>query len=230
MSATHRPTSRRTAPAPRAPAEDAAEAKKRADYEARVDAMLKTLEAPGRTVIWIGPPPFKNERDNDGIAQINEVDKAVVARHTDVVYVDDYALFLGPDGKYADKLPDETGNLVLVRSGDGVHLTDDGARRLAGAVYALVDGQCKTEVQKKLKKPGSADQGTQRQAAGKAKVNTRVAASQRSCGLNTLPTPVSGIGSTGMICTGTAARSGVRSRTKLSNSPGCTLAPGLSCT
>ena len=61
-------------------------------------------------------------------------------------------------------------------------------------------------------------------------VNTRVAASQRSCGLNTLPTPVTGIGSIGMICTGTAARSGVRARTQSSNSPGCTAAPGLSWT
>ena len=58
-------------------------------------------------------------------------------------------------------------------------------------------------------------------------VNTRCAASQRSCGLNTLPTPVSGIGSIGMTCTGTAARSGVRSRTQARSSPGSTVAPRL---
>jgi hypothetical protein len=139
-----------TSNAPAAPTTVAPDEPWRVDYEARVEGMLKMLEAPGRTVIWVGPPPFENERDNDGVAQINEVDKAVVARHRDVVYVDDYALFLGTDGKYADKLPDETGNLVLVRSGDGVHLTEDGARRLARAVYALVDGQCKTEMQKKV--------------------------------------------------------------------------------
>src|SRR3954452_20355784 len=60
-------------------------------------------------------------------------------------------------------------------------------------------------------------------------VNTRWAASQRSCGLNTLPTPVTGIGSIGMTCTGTAARSGVRSRTHVSSSPGSTVAPCFSC-
>jgi hypothetical protein len=61
-------------------------------------------------------------------------------------------------------------------------------------------------------------------------VKTRVAASQRSWGLNTLPTPVSGMGSIGMTCTGTAARSGVRSRTQASSSPGATVAPGFNCT
>ena len=121
----------------------------RLDYEARVESMLRMLEAPGRTVIWVGPPPFKNERDNGGVEQINEVDKEVVARHPDVVFVDNYALFLDAGGKYADKLPDETGNLVLMRSGDGVHLTVDGGVRLARAVYTLVDAQCKTEAQKK---------------------------------------------------------------------------------
>ncbi len=47
-----------------------------------------------------------------------------------------------------------------------------------------------------------------------------MAASHRSCGLKTLPTPVSGIGSMLEIWTGTAARSGVRSRTQASSSPG----------
>jgi len=45
-------------------------------------------------------------------------------------------------------------------------------------------------------------------------VKTRLAASQASCALKTLPTPVSGQprDRSGLICTGTAARSGVRSR------------------
>src|SRR5215212_2890786 len=43
---------------------------------------------------------------------------------------------------------------------------------------------------------------------------TRSAASNRSCGLKTFPIPVSGIVSIAITPTGTAARSGVRSRTK----------------
>ncbi|HEY7106435.1 MAG TPA: DUF459 domain-containing protein [Acidimicrobiia bacterium] len=134
----------------------------RTDYENRVEAMLRMLEAPGRTVIWVGPPPFKNERDDEDVKQISEASKEVVARHKDAVFVDDYALFLDQDGKYADKLPDENGNLTLVRSGDGIHLTLDGGNRLARAVYALVDAQCKTSskavpgvVKATIQSPGS---------------------------------------------------------------------------
>ena len=116
--------------------------------------MLQTLEATGRTVIWLGLAAVQGRTDNEAIAQINAVDKDVVARHPNVVYVDDYELFLDADGKYAAKLPDETGNLVLVRTGDGVHLTEDGAERLARAVYKLVDAQCKTGPEE-----GGRDQG-----------------------------------------------------------------------
>ena len=59
-------------------------------------------------------------------------------------------------------------------------------------------------------------------------VKTRRAASQRSCGLNTFPTPVSGIASISTTFTGTAARSGVRSRTNSTSSFGLAFASGLS--
>jgi uncharacterized protein len=120
----------------------------KADYAKRVDAMLKTLSAPGRTVIWVGPPPFANDRNNDGVEQINEVSKAVIAFHPDAVFVDDYAMFLDSTGKYTDKLPDENGNLVTVRAGDGVHFTTEGGKLLARAVYKLVDAQCKVTAQR----------------------------------------------------------------------------------
>jgi hypothetical protein len=117
------------------------------DYAGRVENMLSTLEAPGRTVIWVGPPSFKDERNNDGVEQISELSKAVLARHPEAVFVDDYALFLDADGKYADKLPDDKGVLTTMRTGDGVHFTADGGKRLARAVYTLIDAQCHVDRQ-----------------------------------------------------------------------------------
>jgi len=101
------------------------------DYAERVEAMYTTLSKPGRTVIWVGPPSFKNERENAAIQLISSVSKGVIDRHPDGVFVDDYTLFLDSNGKYADRLPDQRGNLVTVRTGDGVHFTPDGAERLA---------------------------------------------------------------------------------------------------
>ncbi|HXY91319.1 MAG TPA: hypothetical protein VEP49_02500, partial [Acidimicrobiia bacterium] len=45
-------------------------------------------------------------------------------------------------GKYTSTLADETGDLVTMRAGDGVHLTQAGGDRLARAVFKLVDAQC----------------------------------------------------------------------------------------
>jgi hypothetical protein len=114
----------------------------KADYAARIDTMLSKLEAPNRTIIWVGPPPFGNERDNEDVQQVSELSKQVLARHPEAVFVDDYSLFLDADGKYTDKLPDDKGVVTTVRTGDGVHFTMDGAKKLARAVYALVDAQC----------------------------------------------------------------------------------------
>jgi hypothetical protein len=117
------------------------------DYANRVERMIDLLDATDRTVIWVGPPPFKNEKDNASIEQISEVSKEVVARHPDAVFVDDYRMFLDENGKYTDKRLDENGNLVTVRSGDGVHFTTEGGRQLARAVYALIDAQCRVSAQ-----------------------------------------------------------------------------------
>jgi hypothetical protein len=114
------------------------------DYAERVEEMYATLSKPGRTVIWVGPPSFKSERENAAVQLISYVSKDVIDRHPDAVFVDDYTLFLDTNGKYADRLPDRRGNLVTVRTGDGVHFTPDGAKRLASAVYDIIDAQCHT--------------------------------------------------------------------------------------
>ena len=119
----------------------------KADYAARLDAMLTSLRAPDRTVIWVGPPPFKNEHDNVAIQQISELSRAVIAMHPDAIFVDDYSMFLDANGKYTDRLPDADGNLVSVRSGDGVHFTADGGNQLARAVFGVIDVQCKVTEQ-----------------------------------------------------------------------------------
>lgn len=114
------------------------------DYTARIEAMLTAFGADTRTVVWIGSPPFKDDR-NEQIKQIDELAKSVIAKHPNVAYVDAYALFTDADGKYAASLaPLDTPNAdpVPVRAGDGVHLTTQGGERLAKAVYSVIDAQC----------------------------------------------------------------------------------------
>jgi hypothetical protein len=120
------------------------------EYAALVEEMLATLDPNVRTVVWIGSPVFEDERRDAAIKQIDDLAHDVVAKHENVAYVDAYTLFTDADGEYAESLApldEPDAEPVPVRAGDGVHLTSQGAERLARAVYAIVDGQCRTTAQ-----------------------------------------------------------------------------------
>ncbi len=119
----------------------------KADYEQKVDAMMNTLIGSGRTVYWIGSPTLKDGKMNAAVVEVNAVAVAVAKRHPEVHYVDAYKLFSDRGGNFAFNLPDETGKVVTMRAGDGVHLTMDGADYLARTVYTQVDQQCHVTAQ-----------------------------------------------------------------------------------
>ena len=121
----------------------------KATYTKLINDMLDALGADHRTVVWIGSPSFKDDR-NTQIKQLDELMSDEIAKHAGVVYIDDYKLFTDADGKYAASLapvdqPDASP--VLVRAGDGVHFTTQGADRLAQTVFPLIDAQCKVTKQ-----------------------------------------------------------------------------------
>jgi hypothetical protein len=125
----------------------------KADYAKRVEAMLTIFESTAaesgnRTVYWVGAPILKDDKMDQGAAAVNAVAQDVVAKHKNAVYVDAHKLFSDPDGKYAQNLNDETGKLVTMRAGDGVHLTVDGGDYLARAVFKPIDAQCRITAQK----------------------------------------------------------------------------------
>lgn len=120
----------------------------KAEYAKRVEEMLTILDAEGRTVYWVGAPHLKDDRMDEGATAVDAVAQDVIAKHRNVVYVDAHKLFSDADGKYAQNLPDETGKLVTMRAGDGVHLTPDGGDYLARAVFAPLDAQCRITAQK----------------------------------------------------------------------------------
>jgi len=126
----------------------------KADYAKHVEEMLAALESGGlgaggtRTVYWVGAPILKDDKMDTGASQVNAVAQQVIAKHPEAVYVDAHKLFSDTDGKFAQNLPDETGKLVTMRAGDGVHLTVDGGDYLARAVFKPLDTQCRITAQK----------------------------------------------------------------------------------
>ena len=161
-------------------------------YTAKVDSMMKTLEGPGRTVYWLGAPTLKDEKMDAAVVEVNAVAQDVAKRHPKVHYVDTYKLFSDTDGTFAYDLPDENGNVVTMRGGDGVHFTIDGGDYLARQVYKLVDAQCGVTEQKVdgATKPTIETEGSTQVAPGATSGSSNSGSSSgNSSGLGTRAAP-----------------------------------------
>ncbi|ACA16294.1 protein of unknown function DUF459 [Methylobacterium sp. 4-46] len=102
----------------------------RAVYRDRVDALLKVFSDAKVPVIWVGEPPMKNEGLSADLISINEIDRDRVQR-AGGVYVDIWPAFVDDQNRYAASGPDLEGQTAKLRTADGVHFTQAGARKAA---------------------------------------------------------------------------------------------------
>ena len=111
------------------------------DYRAKVREMMDLLVGGDRhrTVFWIGSPPMRLSEREEGIVELNRVYKEEALLRPEVVYIDAYSMFEGPEGGYSSSifLPDR--GTLYVRSGDGVHFNSAGAEWLGFNVWQLID-------------------------------------------------------------------------------------------
>jgi hypothetical protein len=116
------------------------------DYREKIDRMMATFVGGKRhrTVFWLGPPTLGDSTLDRGTEKLGPV-MAEEARKfaPDVVFVDTYKLFEGPDGGYARSFPDATGQVEQMRISDGVHFTVEGAQYLSDIVWKLLDKRWK---------------------------------------------------------------------------------------
>jgi hypothetical protein len=116
-----------------------------AKYRAKVDEMMDTFVGTGstqRTVFWLGAPTLGTDNMDAGAVEINRVvSEEALKRGTNVVFVDTYRMFLGPDGSYSRVIVDDRGDTITARISDGVHFTPAGAQYLARAIFSLLDAR-----------------------------------------------------------------------------------------
>jgi hypothetical protein len=107
-------------------------------YGRRVDALMDTLTAGGRSLIWIGMPPMRDAQYSQSMGFLNDVFRARAEQHPRVAYVDAWALFSAPGapGAYAQYVTDEGGQATNMRLDDGIHLNVEGSQFLARVVMA----------------------------------------------------------------------------------------------
>ncbi len=99
------------------------------EYERRAMRIaVIMLRGGAERVYWVGMPIMPNGEESAKIRKLNELFENVARRSPDVVYVDSYELLSKKNGDF---------NAAL-RSGDGVHYTNEGAQVVAEAVWEAI--------------------------------------------------------------------------------------------
>jgi len=99
------------------------------EYRDRVEELARVmLKGGAERVYWVGLPVMPQHGQTAAVKDLNEIFKEVAARHPDVVYVDTFPVLATKSGGFDPS----------VRSGDGVHFTNEGATLLGDAVWTAM--------------------------------------------------------------------------------------------
>lgn len=112
-----------------------------AEWRAEAEKVVRLLEDAGTDIYWVLPPPVLSPEGTETVNGLRAVYRDLASAHPSVTLVD-AAVPLGDDtGAFIGETTASDGSVVVLRSGDGVHLAEGGARRLAvHLAEAIVEG------------------------------------------------------------------------------------------
>jgi hypothetical protein len=111
-----------------------------ADYRVETEALMRLLTGDDhRTVYWVGPPVARDDDLEEGVLAVTEIQRDAAKAVKGVTYVDAHSLFADDDGEYQQSFPNELGQRKVMRAGDGVHFSVDGADYLSRAIFRMLD-------------------------------------------------------------------------------------------
>jgi hypothetical protein len=99
-------------------------------YGKRIDDTIAALKSRGVPVLWVGLPPIRGTKSTANVQYLNDLFRAH-AEKAGITYVDVWDGFVDETSKYTTFGPDFEGQTRRLRSGDGVHFTKAGSRKLA---------------------------------------------------------------------------------------------------
>jgi hypothetical protein len=100
-----------------------------AEYQRRIAKVLDFVEAPGRTVVWIGLPLTTSEPIESLRPVLTRALKAELRSRPWARFVDTRDA-LAPDGTFTSRLPDDDGQLVVTMAPDEIHPSLEGGIRI----------------------------------------------------------------------------------------------------
>ena len=110
-----------------------------AEYASRVGRAMDILTKGGRRAYWVGNPIMREPGYRDRISMMDHIYEAEAKKHPGVFYVPTWALFANEKGSYSEYLPDASGDPVLMRAPDGIHLSRAGGDRMAQATLDVIE-------------------------------------------------------------------------------------------
>jgi uncharacterized protein len=99
-------------------------------YIKRIDDLIAVLKAKNVPVFWVGLPPVRNPKVSADLSYLNDLYRSR-AEKAGITYIDTWDGFVDDQGRFVMQGPDFEGQIRRLRSGDGNHFTQAGARKLA---------------------------------------------------------------------------------------------------
>jgi uncharacterized protein len=128
-----------------------------AAYKANVDALIDALLAQNVKVVWLGLPPMGDAAYDADMQMITTLQKER-ALAKGIKFVDLRAPFLGADGLYSGRGPDDTGVEQKLRQNDGVTFLRLGNNRIGQIVLqALKEDVVAPAIENVVAAPGKED-------------------------------------------------------------------------
>jgi hypothetical protein len=113
-------------------------------YAQRVESVRAAFRDKKIPLVWVGLPVTKNEHFSADMAKLNDIYRQAAAQDS-APFIDIWEAFADERNQYQAFGPDINGRIVKLRSADGVHFTDVGARKLAhfveGEIKRLFDAR-----------------------------------------------------------------------------------------
>jgi len=110
-------------------------------YAARVAAFMKLAQSSGTTVIWVGMPPMQNAALSAKMSDVDAVDQQQAALcKPPVDFISSWTLLGTAQGAYAPFITNAAGQVINVRTPDGIHLTPAGGEVLSQTVLNYLRG------------------------------------------------------------------------------------------
>ncbi len=102
----------------------------KASYSARIERFVNTLARAGKPFVWVELPPMERTQFSSDMAQISALHRSAV-QSAGGEWVETFERYMSEAGNYTAVGPDLSGNIVSMRKGDGIHLSNAGSDKLA---------------------------------------------------------------------------------------------------